>query len=81
VAEAIPRHVFEEEVRNLMGYLQHKFGKQVGFAVFVFEFGTSKNLAYGSSAKREDMIEAIKEWLGRVEAGLDTDPPGPRAAT
>jgi hypothetical protein len=75
----INRPALEKASRDVMGYLLHVLGKNVGLAVFVFEFGTGKNLAYVSNAKRADMIAGVKEWLARVESGLDTDPPGPRA--
>jgi hypothetical protein len=63
----------------LEDYLAERHGKRVGFTLFVFEFGAKGNLAYISNAQREDMITAAKEWLARLEAGLNTDPPGPRA--
>lgn len=78
----IARAQLEQVSRELIGYLEHKFGRQtVGLALFVFEFGDRGNLAYISNSDRAGMIAAVKEWLGRVEAGLDTDPPGPRAAS
>jgi hypothetical protein len=53
--------------------------ERVGFAVFVFGFGQKGNIAYVSNSERSDMIEAVKEWLAKQEAGLLTDPPGPTA--
>lgn len=52
--------------------------ERVGFMLLVFEFGPRGNLAYISNAQREAMITAVREWLARQEAGLTTDPPGPR---
>jgi hypothetical protein len=73
----------EAENRRLAGilddYLKQRHGEAVGFTLFVFDFGDKGNIAYISNAQREDMIKATKEWLARLEAGLNTDPPGPRA--
>lgn len=53
--------------------------ERVGFVVFLFDFGgDGSNLAYISNGTRETMISAVREWLARQEAGLATDPPGPR---
>lgn len=79
MAEMITRQILERLGRELIGYAIHKLGTTVGVALFVFEFGDKANLAYISNADRAGMIAAVKEWLARVEAGLDTDPPGPRA--
>ncbi len=35
--------------------------------LFLFDYGVPGNIAYVSTANREDMIKAIREWLGRVE--------------
>lgn len=76
----ITRILLEEETRNLIGYLEHKFGKHgVGMTLFLSNFGEGGHIAYVSTVNREDMIKTIKEWLASVEAGLMTDPPGPRA--
>ena len=40
-----------------------------GFALLVFEFGTTEGrMNYISTAKREDMITAMKEFISRNEA-------------
>lgn len=75
----IARAILERLARELIGYATHKLGQSIGVAIFVFEFGPTGNLAYISNADRDGMIKAVKEWLARVESGLDTDPPGPRA--
>lgn len=43
--------------------------RNVGFALFVFEFGKVEGgrVNYISNAGREDMIAAVKEWLARAE--------------
>ena len=75
----ITRYALERLSRELIGYAIHKLGKHVGVTLFVFEFGDRGNAAYISNADRADMIAVVKEWLAREEAGLVTDPPGPRA--
>jgi hypothetical protein len=75
----ITRAVLEHLSRELIGYAIHKLGKRIGITLFVFEFGDLKNFAYISNADRATMIDAVKEWLALQEAGLTTDPTGPRA--
>lgn len=76
----IARAQLEQASRDVVGYLDYKFGKgAVGLTVFVFDFGDKGNVAYVSTAQRADMIAAVEEWLSRVKVGLDTDPLGPRA--
>lgn len=65
--------------RALDEFLKDRFGRRMGFSLFVFEFGEKTNLSYMSNGSREDMIAVVKEWLARVESGLTTDPPGPKA--
>lgn len=42
--------------------------RNVGFTLFLFDFGESGFLSYASSANREDMIRTLKEWLRQAEA-------------
>lgn len=74
----ITRTALEQLSRELIGYAIHKLGKRIGVTLFVFELGDRGNCAYISNADRDDMIGVIREWLARQEAGLATDPPGPR---
>ena len=41
-----------------------------GFMLFIFSFGDGGATFYISNAQREDMIEAMKEWIERNEANL-----------
>jgi hypothetical protein len=75
---AITRQALEQLSRELLGYAIHKLGKSIGVTLFVFDFGDRGNCAYISNSNRDDMIGVVKEWLAREEAGLATDPPGPR---
>lgn len=67
-------------VIGFITYLEATFGKdKVGFTLFAFAFGDGGPLAYVSNTEREQMIATMKEWLARLEAGLSSDPLGPRA--
>lgn len=82
---SVPRVLIDETALELMSYLEHKFGpRRVGMTLFVFDMEEADRsdggyLGYISNAKRESMIAAVKEWLALQEAGLTTDPAGPRA--
>ncbi len=62
--------------------LAEKHGQRVGFVLMLFDFtderGGDGSLAYISNADRAGMIGAVKEWLARQEAGVTSDPPGPK---
>jgi hypothetical protein len=53
---------------------------ECGFALFVFTYGPG-GVAYISSANREDIVGLVREWCDRQEAGLDSDPLGPRGSS
>jgi hypothetical protein len=44
-------------------------GRQVGFAVILFEFGPLTTLSYVSNAERDGLIRTMREWLDRLERG------------
>lgn len=54
-------------LRELMGALKDALPPGVGAALFLLDFGAKGNIAYASTARRQDMIKAIREWLGHVE--------------
>lgn len=61
------------------GYLNGKQQpKRVGFAVFVFPFGETKDgrVNYVSNASRADMLVAVREWLARAEGRVQPAPEG-----
>lgn len=55
-------------IAALEEYLLREHGKRVGFAVFVFDFGDTGDLAYISNSSRDDMIKAVEEWLVHARA-------------
>jgi hypothetical protein len=40
--------------------------KKIGIAIFLFDFGERGNLAYASTANRDDMVDVMREWLAMV---------------
>lgn len=67
--------------------MREAFGEKVGFLIFLFDFadrqadGKHGNVAYISNAQRQDIIALLDEIKGNLEAGLTTEPPGPRATS
>jgi hypothetical protein len=64
--------------------LAEDLGERTGFMLFLFDFasrqpdGKHGNMAYISNAQRADIIALLDEIKGNLQAGLTTDPPGPR---
>lgn len=79
---SVPRKDLEHSARGIAGgmdrALAEKHGERVGFVLMLFDFGDRGTLTYISNAQRADMISAVKEWLARQEAGLASDPLGPK---
>lgn len=65
----------EALARSIGRTLKVAMPEGVGFALLVFDYGEGGHLTYVSSARREDMVKAVKEWLELVEA----EPPGARS--
>ncbi len=58
------RAALEEIAQVFAGILLNLgFEGKLGFAVLVFDFGTGGNLGWVSNAQREDMINAMKEFI------------------
>jgi hypothetical protein len=68
-----------EIAKQLNDLLREIHGERTGFLLMTFNFDGPGTMAYISNAQRADMIQAAKEWVARVESGLDTDPTGPKA--
>lgn len=55
--------------RELRETLDKTNGKnQVGFALFLFNFGPDGRIAYASNAQREDFIKTLEEFLVNIKA-------------
>lgn len=76
---ATDRHVLQRVAREVAAYVKHELGEGVGMAI-VFDYGPpgEGNLAYASTGDRGDMMTAIRGLLENFDAGLYTDPLGPR---
>jgi hypothetical protein len=48
--------------------LTNIYGKRVGFALFMFEFGSDLAGDYISNANRKDMIKFMRELANRLES-------------
>lgn len=68
--DVIHPDAMEELARTLDAVLPEltSSGKRLGFAVLVFDFGDGGNMQWCSNAKREDMIAALRELLGKWAA-------------
>lgn len=69
------RLVLEKQTRELAELLKDKVPAGVGFALFLFDFGAAGNTAYVSTAKRDDMMNLLTEWMERqmAERGINLD--------
>lgn len=59
------RLVLEQQTHDVAEKLKAMVPAGVGFTLFLVDYGEKGNLAYVSSADREDMIKNIEEWLER----------------
>lgn len=79
----ISRARLEAAAREALSLLQpmltRLFGRRVGCTLFLFTYDRGGTV-YISTAVREDMIEIVKLWLAAQEAGLTTDPVGPKGS-
>jgi len=66
------KHPREKELHELLLALANALKKvlppQIGFTLFLFEYGNNGYTSYLSTAEREDMITLIKKWLEVQEA-------------
>jgi len=51
--------------------LTNIYGKRVGFALFMFEFGSDTAGDYVSNAERKDMIKFMRDLANRLESRKD----------
>jgi hypothetical protein len=59
----------ERRMQAALHALQDTFGAGVGVTLLVFDYGPGGGMAYGSTARRADMLRAMREFL------LVQDPP------
>ena len=62
----------ERALREIAGLLKDKLPSGVGFALFLFDYTVDTklpgNLFYVSSARREDMLRVLKEFIAKQES-------------
>lgn len=60
------RLILESQARELGKVLAGECPAGVGFALLIFDFGETGNLAYVSNGERADVVKAIEELLERL---------------
>jgi hypothetical protein len=61
------RLALEGRTRRMADEVKAKLKPGEGMTLFMFDLGEGGHIAYASTAIREDMIKAIREWLAHVE--------------
>ena len=62
-----------EVMQDLARYVESKIGKKYGFAILIYEHDTDKGrLNYVSNSDREDVVEAMKEFIKSTEDSYGT---------
>jgi len=68
------RKQLEENSRDLADLIKPHLPPGTGFTLFLFDYGADGNLAYISTAPREDSIPMIREWLAHIEGRAFSHP-------
>lgn len=63
------RRELEENARDLGRRIAAGLPRGVGFVLFLYDFGDAGNMAYLANGKRVDVINALKEFIVKVELG------------
>jgi hypothetical protein len=66
---------------DLRARIEVAFGKKIGFCLLMFDMGEKGFISYASNAERDGMMNTLREVLATWEAGVMTDPPGPRGTS
>jgi hypothetical protein len=57
----------EKKLRFIGSIIKKQLPKELGFTLMLFDYGEKGNMFYISSAQREDMIKAMKEFIAKNE--------------
>jgi hypothetical protein len=61
----------DPEMKQLMNEIAHIIGGQLpdgwGFALFLMQYGPDGTMTYISSAERQDIVDAMREWIALVD--------------
>lgn len=71
--ELAARLELEEKCKKLGKRIRKMLPPQIGFTLLTFDYADGErtgNMAYMSTAVREDMVEALHEFLGKVGGGV-----------
>lgn len=63
----IERRLLEEQVESLGREMRSRMPRGAEFALLMFDLGAGGHLAYCSSARREDMLRALRELVVELE--------------
>lgn len=58
----------EKALRDIADHINGMVPAGMGFTLLLFDFGEGGNMFYMSSADREDMIKAMKEFISKQES-------------
>ncbi len=56
----------EADARKLADQLRAQLPANIGFTLFLFDYGDTGNMTYISTAQRDDMVEVIRNWLKKA---------------
>lgn len=60
------RNMYAEQTLNKLSHeIKDAMPKGMGFALLVFDYGENGSMFYSSSADRQDMINAMKEFISK----------------
>ena len=57
----------EKALKGIGESIGKNLPKNMGFTLFIYDYGDGGNMFYMSSAKREDMLKAMKEFISKQE--------------
>lgn len=57
----------ESALRNIGQIIKRKTPDGMGFALLLFDYGNGGNMFYISSAQRQDMLNAMREFIQTEE--------------
>jgi hypothetical protein len=57
----------EKHLRDVGDAIAEDMPKGWGFTLFMFEYGPGGTTVYLSTAKREDMLRELRDWLDREQ--------------
>jgi hypothetical protein len=57
----------KEVMQDMADYVKMRIGNEFGFVILIYQHGTSGRMNYVSNSKRQDVIEAMKEFIAKTE--------------